>query len=1637
MRFQKMTLSIFALFVALLLSWGLFSLTRAQAVRAEKPQGYPPSSRSETKSDPTVSSDKSMTYQPPPPSSYDFRKVPREGNQPFSERTILSGESLLSGKNIRGDRFFSPSAIDADPPMVGEADFVVCMSSHRVWGMADPLSVVTITINAEQMGAHQSDHRGYFWTPLYDDTGHNPGLTAGDEVSIFQDGVKLDDLILKQVNGEIDAQNDTVSGRIEGVSSAISVTIYTAVGEPTQTSYSQTVSTDASGNFSADFSGVYDWLTWDEGVVVYKDGNIEVHKHVYAKPAIMVRPAPYNWVFGMTEPNMPVTVTLYESDGTTVKEQINLEAGGPPPGFFFTAFTTDIVEDDVVRAEYGAGVVMSLTIHELTMTLDPVNDRITGETEPNAEVRGQIDSLTPSGNKSFTPSTTADSSGVYTLELSGLLDLMPGDTAAVLVADAEGDDLNMRGFAPSVVVHQTWDDVFGRGAETVGAAVEGSPITLTIYSAASDEVFEFTSTLDWYGDYLFSSQDFDMPDLQTGDVVTVTGEFSAWQASVTVKSITATADFDADSISGEVDPPSNRVELFGEYYRGNLYPAGGQFGFYVNASSPFEAAPAGFDVHNDLGVEISHRDASEHSNRIYMNTGGFGVYPFFNGLSGVLPPAGSAYTITLSDSGANVKAQITGNSPDPIGEIGWLDFWSSGVVMEAGDGVRVESSAGFDQSIQVPEVIAYADLDTDTVYGTAPPNSLLWIDAPNDGDGFVASKSDGTFIVYLGELQNVYGDGEIDAGDFIGVNYVNENRNWHYYPVIWPAVRVNYGHNWVGGDYEAGHSFNITVTNSSGFIKGIANVISEYGRGWSAPGFETTEDDWTYQVPDIMPGDYVYIHGDDGYDNVIRIGEISGELDFDENTINGEIHAGWITSDEVGIRCEAWVENGPDGIDTSTSPQGGSYSCDFDDVDYDLLAGDDVAVMYVEPDLDRVMNIFPDVKPNLRIEKWADGNPAEGANIAFKIRIFNDGNGVAENTILTDTLEGMTYISDTSGMPATVESITGGERVMINLGDVPTQSMRTIMLFAQIDASEGERITNTAQLVTENAYEEGDEGELVSSWSAEVAGLDSDFNIAKWAWTNEPVAGYDYVYEVNVCNNGSSNSKSVTVTDTLPLSSTVVSWWGQQPGWSEVSRSDHQVVLSRPSMGGGQCSQINLRAHLDENARQGDTLTNLAVVFSEGDANEDDNETMMEHSVGGPRMFTSENLSLRKGWRWGSYVPGGEINYDIEYQNQGNLPADNVSITSTLPEHTYFIMARYEDEYNRIGVIPSVIRDDIVVFDLGTLDSGYHGKFVVTLGIRWEASAGDVLTHSAEISQMPHEFATEDNQLRWVDSVNDYGANLSVDKQTYRWISEDQLEWEIHIHNIGTEILNDIFITDIYPLSTNFTEWYKGHGGNVDVTHLEDQHQVVVWVEEIIPKETANVVLKFNLDGSVIGERGLAFTNQLSAPWDGDVDLSDNENQATAYSGADIFIEKWLSGGKLEPGEMVTFTVKFGNHSFSPWNSDESFDSKITDTLPEKMTFIRAAAPWDYDEDWGPNELPGNGFEWGWGPMWAESTWYFQIVAQIEDTLWVGEVVTNTIRAYSDNPDEVELSWENNVCEVPMLIVDPNLTRLFLPIILR
>jgi uncharacterized repeat protein (TIGR01451 family) len=1337
-------------------------------------------------------------------------------------------------------------------------------------------------------------------------------LSSGDTVIIYHNGVLSANLTLRSISGEIDVLSDVVSGTIGSVSSPISVTVYRSRfewDEPLMTSYSQTVSTDGSGNFAADFTGIWDFFADDRVMVAYVQNGVEAHQHIYAN-RMVVQPSPANGIVGWTTPGAAITATVYLSDVTTIKAQATLTTDENTGRYQISAddLGDDIQESDIVVLEVSGGTVMSRTVDHLTPPyVDASNDRITGYAEPNDVVRGYTENLTPLGWRSVQMTTTADATGVYTLEFGAIADIMPGQWAGVYVADTEGDDLNLWAPSVSVEVHQTWNEVYGRGPSPPGDLSQGWPVTLTLYSAVSDTTFVYSKGMEWWGRYWFDEKNDGLPDIAPGDVITVESDGYAWQGVVQVQTMTVQHDLDADQFTGTVVTPTDRVELWGTQWEDfqqvrSLYPVAGSFNTLVTANSPFTATPAGFDVRNAVGYEVSHRTADDYTDRVYQEVDSLRVWPDYDGTIALFGPPGTPYTITLRDGGGGFKAQLTGVSDEPIGQAGWNDFWSENEQIETGDQLQAQSAAGFSQTVHIPAMTLQFDEANDKVSGSAPANSLLFVQVFDHGEGFVPTDDSGQFAVSVDQLQDFWGDGDLVWGNGARVCYINGDANQVCRNFDWPQITANYdmeGGSQVWG-YGAipGNTIYITVTHpTSGVID--TGTTSAGACDWCGPN------EYSLNFPDgtIVPSNTVTVNWGDGYVDSTVVVTITDNPDVDTDVVTGTAPAeGWLHANAEHAWGD-WIDIGDIQVDAS-----GVYTIDFGAEGWDIQYGDSFNIHYNADHGHQTQYSFWIGAPELEIQKeTVNGHAIPGGRVMYRIRYCNNGNGDAENTIITDTLPtSTTYAANSGGFPA----VTDGSIVTFSLGTVAPKlnpwDGRDFYVSLIVDSGVPTQTNLDDNCVWISTSSPGDYdmgNNQACSGGAWVDDGDWGLWVEKWPEPNDPHPGQTFQYVINYGTDGGAANGPAWLTDTLPADTEVVSWyiedgWGGL--WTEVITTGGQFVLYAPAgVPGDMGGRIYLTLLLDGGVSIGTRLENTVVITTSGDIDPGNNEGFDNQAqVSGARY----DMSIEKWFDNGVLVPGGELYYGIEYRNEGNA-AVHTWVTDTLPSGTSFDSAWTWGWGGGQPLVPITVTGDYVVWDLGVVGVNDSSGFGVQLNISSTVTPGDILTNCATVGIT----ATEDTPGNNVECVTTmvYTAglpNLYVTKEIdgdYEpgW---DMINYRINFGNYGDETVYNVTLTETVPISTNL-EWYDIHwdGWMGPYTETATSSELVVEFERIEPGWRGEIQLGVRLDDPNAPMRWYTNTVEIDTPPD-DANPDDNIAEVVTFSGGEVrWVDLNVYGNKI------------------------------------------------------------------------------------------------------------------------------------------
>ncbi len=477
-------------------------------------------------------------------------------------------------------------------------------------------------------------------------------------------------------------------------------------------------------------------------------------------------------------------------------------------------------------------------------------------------------------------------------------------------------------------------------------------------------------------------------------------------------------------------------------------------------------------------------------------------------------------------------------------------------------------------------------------------------------------------------------------------------------------------------------------------------------------------------------------------------------------------------------------------------------------------------------------------------------------------------------------------------------------------GPLDPQQEELFYLVLSNTASPSDTLTNQADIYTDLDFnEENNHAEADVHVSDEQPDLYIDKNRAG----DEPTPGETMLYEINYGNDGPVASGPVVMTDTLPAGTSVVTWWSQNGYdlWVEQSRNG-KLVLTVPSIPGNWGDRLYLRVQVGAGVPLDTELFNQVDIYTAGDSNTGNNHSERSDWTTEPRG----NVAIDKAFGWGTTVPGGEGEYWLNPRNNGNVAA-SVLLTETLPAGTSFLHSRRWTGSVEVPFPPTYVDDEIVVWNLGVMEPGDRLNLNVRLGYDAGLLAGNTLENCAMVAMDGDDLWPYDNESCAEVRINDAGTNVSVRKR-FDWNGEGQLQYNIQVRNLGTTELQDVVITDILPAGTGFTgNWWHNFWEEIQFSQVGDQ---LTWtLSRLEPNWMFDIDFQTDLDGGLIGVQGLAFTNTVEAPVTGDVYPADNLHELVAYTGPDLFAEKWHSGGTLLPGERVTLTVRAGNQSPWPW----------------------------------------------------------------------------------------------------------------------
>jgi len=662
--------------------------------------------------------------------------------------------------------------------------------------------------------------------------------------------------------------------------------------------------------------------------------------------------------------------------------------------------------------------------------------------------------------------------------------------------------------------------------------------------------------------------------------------------------------------------------------------------------------------------------------------------------------------------------------------------------------------------------------------------------------------------------------------------------------------------------------------------------------------------------------------------------------------------------------------------------------------------------------------------------------PVPGGWLKYRLYFRNDGNSIAHDVVITDTLpEGVTYVSwygegynpGYVDLDATIALQQVDGQLIWPLGALRPGAYGYIYVTVRITDTAPVRavLCNLAHITTSDP--ETNLANNVYTHTGTVHEPLVDLTVAKGLNGQPGAPGGRMQYRIEVSNRGNVPAADVTLTDTLPSGVTLVSWSG---GANTIAEVDGKLVWHLGELPASSSRYIYLTVRIADTVEVGTWLTNTVEVWtSSPDVDRRDNSAVFGVAVAPP----TRDVAL---WKWkygGAAVPGEELTYGIYLQNQGNMTATNVILTDTLPGKVSYIYWSGRI-YNPNRPVPApVVVGNQVIWRLGKMEAGQYGYFYITVRVAEDASPGETLVNRARTTCDEPDIDPADNETQHSLDVVAPTRDVVVSKERsgVPGAPGGLLRYRIDFRNVGNARARDVVITETLPPTLTYVSW-SGYVNDPYYGTLE--HLIsptvgagqIVWpIGELLAGQSGYILLVTRVAGAA--QPGDRLTNVVriatsSAETGGGPNIFTHTETVTRTW--DVAVSKSLASNTPPlPGSEVEYVIYVSNEG----NSTVS-NVVVTDSWPVSVTYLSWSGylynPHQIDlcDEDVTLDVAGRQARWELGALQPGAYGRISLRVRIAPDVSVGEILVNQATV---SAAEVESDMANNVSRHNMKIVAP------------
>ncbi|PBH88512.1 hypothetical protein BGV14_07915 [Clostridioides difficile] len=553
---------------------------------------------------------------------------------------------------------------------------------------------------------------------------------------------------------------------------------------------------------------------------------------------------------------------------------------------------------------------------------------------------------------------------------------------------------------------------------------------------------------------------------------------------------------------------------------------------------------------------------------------------------------------------------------------------------------------------------------------------------------------------------------------------------------------------------------------------------------------------------------------------------------------------------------------------------------------------------------------------DILVMKTAEPNSAvPGTLLRYTIQVENLGPANAENVILNDDI------------PASIinpeYSLDGGASFQpwngsLNIGTLNSGISLTVLIQGTVSLNSSEYIVNTATVSSTTP-----DPDLSNNISTIITPVNpqAGISIIKVADEDVAVPGEEFVYTIEIFNEGPSNATNVVLTDDIP---DVI----LNPEYSLDGGATFQPWTGSLNIGTvapGQLIRIIIKGLVSSTAT-GD-ITNTAEVSA------DVPEPVTDSSTVTTPIVPSADIEVIKTSNMDTAVPGETFSYTITVTNLGPSAAQSIVLTDDIPD---------------VILNPEYSLDGGVTFQpwngnlsIGTLDAG-EIRSIIIRGTVSQTAVGTIINTATISSPTPdpnpdNNTSTDETDISPLADISVIKGNEPVAIPGGRFI------YGIEIANAGPSFTENVTLTDNIPASILNPEYSIDNGvtfqpwnGSLNIGTLD-------------AGEIRNIIIRGTVSQTAIGTIINTATVSSTTP-DPNLNNNTSTSEAEVSSSADISVVKRSNQIVVVPGDVLDYTIEVRNAGPSTTQN-----VTLTDNIPASIL-----SP-EYSIDNGVTFQPWNG----------------------------------------------------------------------------